>query len=426
MNPVIEMSARELASRMARRELSAESVMRAFVEHIETQEPLTAAWQFFDPEVALRQARQCDQQSVAGVLHGLPVGIKDLMDTIDMPTTYGSPIYAGHRPAVDAACVAQTRSLGGIVMGKTVTTEFATFQPGATRNPRAAADAPRTPGGSSSGSAAAVAAGMVPLAFGTQTAGSIIRPASYCGVVGYKPTHGTLPLAGIKPLSPSLDTLGVLARSVDDAAFFIGALARLSLAGHAPGHIRVGLCRTPHWDLADADARAAFANAGRLLERAGAAVIDISLPATFESLAQTQIDIMGYEGAANFAPEANTSADGFSPAFAAFLAAGRAIDGDRYFAAQARTQLARQAFDLVFDSVDVLLAPSAQGEAPHGIGATGDPILNRMWTVLGNPCVHVPVGTGATGMPVGVTVIGPRFGDAWTLAAASVLEQSAA
>jgi Asp-tRNA(Asn)/Glu-tRNA(Gln) amidotransferase A subunit family amidase len=260
MNSIVGMSARELVDRMARRELSAEAVTRAFIEQLEAHEPLTAAWQFFDAEAALRQALQCDMQSAPGALHGLPVGVKDLMDTADMPTAYGSPIYAGHRPRVDAACVALTRGLGGIVMGKTVTTEFATFRPGATRNPRAAADAPRTPGGSSSGSAAAVAAGMVPLAFGTQTAGSIIRPASYCGIVGYKPTHGTLPLTGIKPLSPSLDTVGVLSRSVDDAAFFIGALARLPLAAQAPGRLRAGLCRTQHWDLADADARAACSN----------------------------------------------------------------------------------------------------------------------------------------------------------------------
>ncbi len=318
-------------------------------------------------------------------------------------------------------------------MGKTVTTEFATFRPGPTRNPRAVTD--HTPGGSSSGSAAAVACGMVPAAFATQTAGSIIRPAAYCGVVGYKPTYGTLSLAGIKSLSPSLDTVGVLTRTVGDAAFFIGALARLplsvALANDATSSdlpklpsLRIGICRTPHWARADEATRAVLEQAARLLERAGAVISDVDLPAPCGGLTDAQIRIMGYEAAAAFAPEARTHAEGFSDAFAALLEAGRAIDGPSYVAAQALAAASRQMVASVFDKVDILLSPSTEGEAPAGLAATGDPIFNRMWSLLGNPCVHVPLGNGPGGMPLGVTLTGPRWGDAQTLSAAHLLERA--
>jgi Asp-tRNA(Asn)/Glu-tRNA(Gln) amidotransferase A subunit family amidase len=417
------LSVRELAAAIARRDLTVESVVRDCLERIEARETLVRAWQFLDPELPLAQARRLDAQGPQGPLFGVPLGVKDLMDTADMPTTYGSPIYARHRPAVDAACVAAARAAGAVVMGKTVTTEFAAVTPGPTRNPRAHDDArPHTPGGSSSGSAAAVAAGMVPLAFGTQTAGSVIRPAAYCGVVGYKPTFGTLPWAGIKSQSPSLDTVGVLARTVDDAAFFVGALARLGLDARCPGAPRIGVCRTPHWHSASDDAQAALLDAARCFEQAGAVPTDVALPAVCDGLTAAQILIMGFEAAAAFAPESSTQADGFSPAFAKMLADGRAVGGDAYFAAQRVAADARSALDAVFAQCDVLLAPSVHGEAPEGLDATGDPLFNRMWSLAGNPCVHVPVGTGRNGMPLGVTVIGPRWGDAATLAIAGALE----
>jgi amidase len=425
MRNLMDLSLRELATRLARRDVVVEAAVRASIERIEEREPTVRAWQYFDRELALAQARRLEREAPAGPLYGLPLGVKDLMDTADMPTTYGSPIYAGHRPRFDAACVAASRAAGAVVMGKTVTTEFATFQPGPTRNPRAGS-ADRTPGGSSSGSAAAVAAGMVRAAFGTQTAGSIIRPAAFCGVVGYKPTHATLPLAGIKMLSPSLDTVGVLARTVDDAAYLVGALARIPLrpgqAAPAAPRLRVGICHTPHWDRAGPDARQALADAARLLERAGALLVDLALPAACDGLADAQIRIMGYEGAAAFAPEYSTAADGFSPAFAAFLAAGREIDGTAYADAQALAAAGRNTIAGVFERVDILLAPSAEGEAPAGLASTGDPIFSRMWSLLGNPCVHLPTGLGASGMPVGVTLVGPRWSDAATLGAAWMLE----
>lgn len=424
MQNILKLSARELATKVSRRELTAEAVTRAYIEQIQACDPSVRAWQFFDADIALQSARELDGQSFGrnALLRGVPVGVKDLMDTFDMPTTYGSPIYAGHRPAFDAACVASCRDAGMVVLGKTVTTEFATFAPGMTRNPRASADAPRTPGGSSSGSAAAVAASMVPLALGTQTAGSIVRPASYCGVVGYKPTHGTLPLAGIKPLSPSLDTVGAFARSVDDVAFFMGALTRVNLDPQRQSALRVGICRTLHWDLASEDARRVLEHSARQLEKVGAQVHDLVLPVSCDGLTQVQIQIMAYEAAAAFAPERVRQAEKFSPAFAQLLALGQSLDGDDFAAAQLLARDARRGLDAVFASVDVLLAPSAEGEAPGGLDATGNPVFNRLWTLLGNPCVHVPVGTGANGMPVGVTVIGPRWADALTLSAAHTLE----
>jgi amidase len=437
MNDLLALPLRDLVRRISNRDTSAEAVVCALIERIEASESAVHAWQFFDPALALRQARRLDAGAILGALHGAPIGVKDLMDTADMPTGYGSPIYARHRPTTDAAVVAASLAAGAIVMGKTVTTEFATYQPGPTVNPRSAQGAPRTPGGSSSGSAAAVACGMVPLAFGTQTAGSIIRPAAYCGIVGYKPTHGTLPLAGVKPLSPSLDTVGVLARSIDDAAFFVGALARLPLTTPgqaAPGRMRVGICHTPHWERASLDTRAAITRAARLLEQRGAALCD--LPAAWQGvtqgvtqdstqdLTQAQIDIMAYEANAAFAPELASNPEGFSSGFAALLAAGLSIDGRSYFAARQLAAGARRAFDAVFENIDIVLAPSTEGEAPLGLDHTGDPIFNRMWTLLGNPCVHVPLGTSGNGMPVGVTVIGPRWGDAQTLAIARELERA--
>ncbi|QET00907.1 amidase [Cupriavidus pauculus] len=426
MDDLLTLPARMLAIRLARRELRAEDVVRAHLDRIAAREPDVRAWTAIDADSALAAARRLDAGPVTGALHGLPVGVKDLMDTADLPTAYGSPIYAGHRPQYDAAVVAATREAGAVILGKTVTTEFATYQPGPTRNPRAPADAPHTPGGSSSGSAAAVAAGMVPLAFGTQTAGSIIRPAAFCGVVGYKPTHGTLPLAGIKPLAPSLDTVGVLARGVDDAAFFIGTLARLPLTPQAPRSLRVGLFRTPHWDRVDASGRGAFETAARAFERTGATVADLTIPAFTADLTQAQIDIMAIEAAAAFAPEARAHADGFSTGFASLLASGNALEGTRHAAARAHAAEVRRALAETFAQVDVIVAPSAPGEAPAGLEATGDPLFNRMWTLLGVPCVHVPTGVGATGMPVGVTVIAPAHGDAAALSAAYALERALA
>ncbi|MDQ7969757.1 MAG: amidase [Oxalicibacterium faecigallinarum] len=420
------LSLQELAERIGTGKVTVEAVAHAAIERITELEPEIRAWQHFDPAQVLRQARRLDTMPANGVLHGLPVGVKDLMDTADMPTTYGSPIYVDHHPEVDAACVGATRHAGALLVGKTVTTEFATFHAGPTRNPRAAL--PHTPGGSSSGSAAAVACGMVPVAFGTQTAGSIVRPAAFCGVVGYKPTYGTLPLAGIKSLAISLDTVGVLTRSVTDAAFFIGALAQLplssALATNDVKGLKVGIVRTPHWDRAGASTRAAMTLAAQLLETSGAVLRDVELPSPCNALSEAQITIMAYEAAAAFAPERASQSDGFSKSFANLMEEGSRIGGQRYVEAQALAATARAKLVQVFESVDLLLAPSTEGEAPAGLSTTGDPIFNRMWTLLGNPCVHVPLGNGSQGLPIGVTLVGPRWGDDRVLTAAARLERA--
>ena len=409
MSPLHTFSARQIAQAVARREITVEAVVRAHLERIAALDPELHAWQFLDSRHALEQARELDRRGPGGPLAGVPVGVKDLLDTADQPTSYGSPIYAHHRPAVDAACVAGCRDAGALILGKTVTTEFATFKPGPTRNPHSTPQAPHTPGGSSSGSAAAVAAHMVPLAFGTQTAASIVRPAAFCGIVGYKPTHNLLPLAGVKSLSPSLDTVGGFARSVDDVALFIGALARLDLTPVVPRKPRVGLCRTPHWELADADARRAWNDAAQALKDAGAELVEVDLPESWAGLA-----------------ERREQAGGFSPAFAQVLAGGDAVDRERLFAAQELAVRLRAELETLFRLTDVLIAPSARGEAPAGLDSTGDPVFSRLWSLLGAPCVQVPVGTGSHGMPVGVTVVGPRWNDTQALGAALLLERSLA
>src|SRR6516162_8852421 len=271
------LTARDAARQIAERRITAEELAAACLDRIAAHEAVVGAWQYLDREAALAAARRRDAEPPSGPLHGVPIAVKDLIDTVDMPTAYGSSIYRGHRPAADASCVALVRAAGAVVLGKTVTTEFACFTPGHTANPRNPA---HTPGGSSSGSAAAVADGMVPLAFGSQTAGSIIRPAAFCGCIGYKPSFGVLPRAGAKMLADSLDTIGAMARDVEDAAFFAGvlserpALRHLAMPGKAP---RFGLYRTPMWDEAEPATAAALDTAREALEREGAAVAELAI-----------------------------------------------------------------------------------------------------------------------------------------------------
>jgi Asp-tRNA(Asn)/Glu-tRNA(Gln) amidotransferase A subunit family amidase len=351
------------------------------------------------------------------MLHGLPIGVKDLFDTADMPTSYGSSIYARHRPSADAAAVALSREAGALILGKTVTTEFATFSPGKTRNPHRL---DHTPGGSSSGSAAAVADHMVPLALGTQTAGSVIRPAAFCGIVGFKPSNGRIPRAGLKDLSDTLDTIGVFGRSVDDAALFAAALlADRRLLDPWDGAVpRIGIRRTFEWPHADDDTQAAMELAIQRLSQAGAPTAEAALPAPFAALVRVQSDIMDYEEARSFAHERLRHAGALSPHLAAVLKAGAAIGAERHEANRAATREARRMTEACFDGVDVLLAPSTIGAAPPGLQSTGDPLFCRMWTLLGLPCVHLPFARAANGMPVGLQMIGRFDDDRGTLRAA--------
>jgi Asp-tRNA(Asn)/Glu-tRNA(Gln) amidotransferase A subunit family amidase len=386
---------------------------------IAERDPLIHAWAAVEREYALRQAAALDAEPMRGPLHGSPIAVKDIIDTADLRTEYGSPIYRGHRPAADAACVALARAAGAVILGKTVTTEFAMYSPAATVNPRHFG---HTPGGSSSGSAAAVADGMAPLAFATQTAGSIIRPASYCGIVGYKPSYGFVPRAGVKLVAESLDTVGVLARDVQDAARLIGALtARSDLlalreTGRPP---RIGLCRTPDWGAVEPAAQSSFERTGQALAAAGSHVRPIDLPDGFAALGGAHAAIMAYEAARSLAHERLAHADQLSVRLRSELQAGSEVDAARYDAAQRLALEWRARLAQVFGDCDVLLAPSTTGEAPRGLDSTGSPIMNRVWTLLHVPCVGVPAGNGPNGLPLGVQAIGRYGDDARTLAAAA-------
>ncbi|WP_119677544.1 amidase [Indioceanicola profundi] len=409
----------ELAQRIARGEVSCEAVARHALDRIVEREPTVQAWAWLDPDAAIAAARRLDRAGPQGPLHGLPVGIKDIIDTGDMPTAYGSPIYEGHRPVRDASAVALIRDAGGLPLGKTVTTEFAYFTPGRTTNPH---DPARTPGGSSSGSAAAVACGMVPLALGTQTAGSIIRPASFCGIVGYKPSFGLLDRTGIRPFAESLDTPGVLAGSVDDAAFLAGVLAGRSFdIEEAP--LRIGFCRTHEADAAEPCVWPLLEEAVRRLGPAGVVVREVTLPPAFAGLLQAQKVIMAAEAARSNAPELRTAPEQVSARLRAIAAAGREIAPAELDAAHELAERARRILPEVMGGMDALLCPAAPGEAPVGLEATGDPVFSRVWTLLGLPCVTVPGLRGPAGMPVGVQLVGRMRDDARVLAAAKVLEQ---
>ncbi len=417
MKPLHELTGMEAAVAIASGTITSEALVTACLERIKEREPAVRAWEYLDAEQALTQARACDRQPARSPLHGVPVGIKDLIDTVDMPTSYGSPIYAGHRPAADAASVALLRAAGAVILGKTVTTEFAMYMPGKTANPHNPA---HTPGGSSSGSAAAVADTMVPLALGTQTAGSIIRPASFCGVVGYKPTHGHFALAGIKALSQTLDTLGGFARCVADLALLravlVGAAPQLPVLAQAP---RIGLCQTPQWPQASAATRAALESAGQRLAAAGASVHDVVLPADFTPLAEAQETIQVFEGARCCAYELTRHRAQLSPKLLELLAPAEGLTYAMYADALALAARCRQHLETLWTAHDVLLVPSAPGEAPAGLDATGNPLFNRMWTLLHTPAVSLPGAHGAHGLPVGVQVIGPCGQDERLLAIAA-------
>jgi Asp-tRNA(Asn)/Glu-tRNA(Gln) amidotransferase A subunit family amidase len=412
------LSATVAVRKLATREITALSLLADCLERISERESAVRAWTFLDAEAAKQRARALDKQPSTGLLHGLPIGVKDLFDTFDMPTSYGSPIYANHRPAADAACVALARAAGAIVVGKTVTTEFATFHPGPTCNPHNPA---HTPGGSSSGSAAAVADWMVPLAFGSQTAGSIVRPASFCGVVGYKPTFGMVTRVGVKMISDTLDTIGVLTRGVPDAALFVAALTdrhELLIDSPTTDIPRIGLCRTYEWNRAQPETVALFEGAGKRLRATGASVREVTLPAPFAGLAQAQTAIMMFEVAKSLSHENLMHRKDLSADMTKMIDAGLAVSPQQYDAARSLTRSCRAMLPDIFSGLDVLVAPSAVGYAPTGIAATGDPLFNRIWTLLHVPVVHVPVARGSHALPVGVTIVGTVGADRATLRAA--------
>ena len=416
------LSAAAVARKIAAGDTSAVAVVEACLARIEAREGELHAWAFIDPELALAQARACDQVPAQGLLHGVPLGVKDIIDTHDMPTEMGSPIYAGRRPPTDAACVALARAAGAIILGKTVTTEFAGSFPGPTTNPY---DSAHSPGGSSSGSAAAVADLMVPAAFGTQTGSSILRPSSYCGVVGYKPTFGTFNIAGIKAAAQSLDTLGLHVRDMDDIQLLTAVLVNRPLVAlEAPASTpAIVLCRTPLWDIALPETQMAVEDAASRLAQAGAAVHEVVAPACFDGLEDARIAINCYERSRHMNFEWREHRDVLSGMFQTVIQTGLDMGYDDYVAAMCQTEDCRQAAGAMFDGVDALLAPCVDGEAPEGLAYPGNPRLPGLWTAIRLPAISLPTHTGPNGLPVGIQLVGRYRDDDRLLAVAKwVLE----
>ncbi len=369
-------------------------------------------------------ARELDRALThGGALQGLAVGVKDIFDTATLPTSYGSPLYRGHQPRSDAAIVQAVRRAGGVVVGKTSTTEFAFLNPTDTRNPNAEG---RTPGGSSAGSAASVAAGLVPLAVGTQTGGSVIRPASYCGVVGFKPTFGALPTPGLKPFSWSLDTVGLFTRSVDDMATYASAIAGRDWKAQAGAMPVFGVAWDYPWEPLSASGRKALEAAVAALRAAGATVRDVTLPAWLGPVFKAHDLVQGWEAIRAVADEFQFHADALSPVLRDYLQQAREVTDAQYEAGHAQAVAGRRDLGAIFDGIDVLLTPSAPDEPPAGFGSTGASTWNRAWTLLHVPCLNVPGTTGVNGFPMGVQVIAPVREDALCLRAGRVLEQAQA
>ena len=392
--------------RLSRGEITSEALVRACLDRIEAVEPRVGAFEWLDPGLALREARRADAAGRPGILHGLPVAVKDVIDTGDLPTCRGSPIFAGRRPRADAACVASLRRAGGIVLGKTVTTELAFYAPGRTRNPY---DPGRTPGGSSSGSAAAVAARMVPAALGTQTAGSLVRPGAFCGVVAMKPTHGLLPLDGVSPLASSLDTLGFLARSARDLPLLLAALGGPDAAPCHRSPLRLGLCRTEAWEEALPASREAVERAAAALAASGIEIVEVE--ERFAGLSAAQRTIMAAEAAGALGALRVAHREGLSPQLLSLLAEGDAVRPSALATARAAAEEGRARLRALLDGFDALFTASAPGEAPEGLASTGDPSQNRIWTLLGAPCIQLPAGFGPSGLPLGVQLVAAPHGD---------------
>jgi len=423
---LFELTARETIKRVADRELTVEALVRSTLEHIAEVEPQVGAWQHLDENRAVALAVDLDRSNVGGPLRGMLMGVKDVIDTADMPTTYGSKAYAGNRPAYDAAVVAQSRYAEALVLGKTVSTEFAASAPGKTRNPF---NPDHTPGGSSSGSAAAVAARMAQIALGTQTAGSTIRPAAFCGVVAYKPTYDVIERTGTKTLAGSFDTIGVIARDVRDAAFYTSIVAgRPKLAvGEAPDAPKIALYRSEAWPLAQPEAEKALRRAIAALGKQGVDVPEIPLMEGFDQLLTIHEAIMDWEVLRALFYEHRYLPDVIhAKSLEMFETRLPKATPERYDEACAQAMKARAEVDTLFGAYDVLLTPPAPGEAPPGLEKTGDASFNRGWTMLRAPCVTVPAGAGPTGLPVGVQVVGRPGDDARTLAAAAFVEAALA
>ncbi len=424
MTDLCRLTATDASKLLAAREITSEALVKAYLDRIAAREPEVQAFAYLDPEHAMAQAKASDaaRNSGRGVgpLHGIPVGIKDIIDTADMPTENGSAFFRARQPSVDAACVAALREAGAVIIGKTVTTEMASSTPGATRNPH---NLGHTPGGSSSGSAAGVADGMFPLALATQTAGSIIRPASFCGIYGLKPTFGLISRAGVTLQSHTLDTVGVYGRSVADLALLADTLAtyderdagsylrgRSKLSGIAAEEVPVAplfaYIRTPAWDVADQVTKDAFAE---LVAELGDRVETLDMP-SLEAITANQRLVMSAENAFHYGRLIDTAGDAMSEALRNRIADGRKVSAETYIkAVQSRESHAKNIDDVMM-AYTAILTPAAPGPAPKSLASTGNPIFNAPWTYLGQPCVTLPL-MEADGLPIGVQLVGARRDD---------------
>jgi Asp-tRNA(Asn)/Glu-tRNA(Gln) amidotransferase A subunit family amidase len=417
------LSALALARGVEAGELTPRKLVETCAEAIADREKDIGAFATLDLAGARRAAEGSQLASLP--LRGLPVAFKDIFDTADLPTQYGSPVYAGHRPAADASAVVMTRQAGGILIGKTVTTQFASLVPSATRNPRNLA---HTPGGSSAGSAAAVAAGMVPIAFGTQTAGSVIRPAAFCGVAAFKPSYRLIPMVGVKDVAWHLDTAGLFGAGVCDIAFAAAAVLQrdLRVDGAIPASPRIALARTHLWPQASPAMQRAVETAAKIVQAAGAKVSELALSPIVEDAYEAQFTIQDYENIRALAFEYDRHRDRIDSLLRTQLERASAISADEYDAARRLASRGRQLLADAMADYDVILTPSAQGAAPHGFATTGDPMFNRLWTLMGAPCVNVTGLSDDKGLPLGVQIVG-RFGrDRAALEAALFVEQAIA
>jgi amidase len=418
-----KLTATEARALLLKGTITSEALVRSCLSRIEAREPNVAAWEYLNPSLAIKQAQERDRLPADvrtnGFLHGIPVAIKDICDTSDMPTAYGSRARLGHQPAIDATCVAHTRGAGGVIMGKTVTTEFAGRYPGKTSNPH---DLRRTPGGSSSGSAAAVADFMVPLAIGTQTGGSVLRPAAYCGVFGYKPTFGHLSFEGVHHGAETFDTLGCMARSLDDIRLFrtvlMGFATPQALAPAIGKPLKIGFCRTPKWNEADESTQTLLESAADRLASAGAAVDELVLPAEFGELYDLTAKLFAVEYGRAITPELLQSPENLSSAVMTMVKNAAAVSPEAYVDGLARVDTLRVASNAVMEPYDLILTPSAGSEAPMGHDSTGPVTFTIIWQALSLPSLTMPVFKGSTGMPVGVQLVAKRHKDVELLAMA--------
>ena len=389
---------------------TAEAVTQACLDRISAREETVKAWAYIDADYALAQARILDGMTDKKPLHGLPIGVKDVIDTADMPTQMQSPAYEDHQPRTDAACVAILRAAGAVILGKTVTCEFAGSFPGPTTNPHNPA---HTPGGSSSGSGAAVADFMVHGAFGTQTGGSVLRPASFCGTVGYKPTYNLINRAGLMFAAENLDTIGLLTRTVDDADLLMSVLLNREKAAAIPHDAKpkIGLCRTHHWELALPETIAALEDSAERFRNAGAEIIDIDLFKSFAGLSAARNALNDFERSRVMADLWQNERDHLSANIAKQLENGTSMPFSTYQNAVILANDSRAQLDDIFGNVDFILAPAATGEAPKGLDYTGDPQFQGCWTILHVPTISLPTHAGPNGLPVGIQLVGRRWQD---------------